>query len=67
MPEFDGIGDDAEINGLRVTIKLSSGARRYAYSPRRIIGPQTGINVRLPAGTRITVGGMTVTLGASSR
>jgi len=67
MPEFDGIGDDAEIDGLRVTIKLSSGARRYAYSPRRIIGPQTGVNVRLPAGTRITVGGMTVTLEAKSR
>lgn len=65
MPEFDGIGDDAEIKDLRIAIKLVNADRRYAYSPRRFIGPQTGVNVRLPAGKRITVGGMTVVLGRS--
>lgn len=59
--EFDGIGDDAEI-AARVTIRLLQDARRYAYSPRRFIGPATGFATLLPAGTKIAIGQQTYIL-----
>ena len=60
--EFDGIGDSADISGLRVNIRLVSDHRRYAYSPRRFISPATGFNVLLPAGSKISLGGQTIVL-----
>lgn len=60
--EFDGIGDAADISGLRVNIRLASDHRRYAYSPRRFIGPATGFQVLLPAGAKISIGGQTIVL-----
>lgn len=60
--EFDGIGDDADMVGLRVSVKLATDARRYAYSPRRFIAPATGFNVLLPAGTKMAIGGTSIVL-----
>lgn len=60
--EFAGIGDDSELVGSRLAIRLAADARRYAYSPRRWISAEAGFNTLLPAGTQIGIGGQTYLL-----
>lgn len=59
---FDGVGDGVEVGPDRIRITLQAENRRALFSPRRFIGPSAGFNRLIPAGTRISWGGQTITL-----
>lgn len=59
---FEGVIDSVEIADDAVTLGLVAEGTRTQFAPRRTIGPETGFNVLLPAGTRMTFGGRTVVL-----
>lgn len=59
---FDGVGDGVDIGPDRIRITLQTANLRSLFSPRRFIGASAGFNQLLPAGTRITWGGQTITL-----
>lgn len=59
---FEGVVDSVEIADDAVTLGLVAEGTRTQFAPRRIIGPETGFNVLLPAGTRMSFGGRTVVL-----
>lgn len=54
---FDGVIDSADVSIQSVDITLSAFGDRVQFSPRRVIGPDIGITVLLPAGSRIPIGG----------
>lgn len=56
---FDGVGDKATVGEKEVAITLARSGSRTLYSPRKRIGPETGFNVLMPAGTSITLGAAT--------
>ena len=59
---FDGVMDEANIAADKVTITAVGENTRTLYSPRRFIGPATGFNHLMPAGTKLSWGGQTITL-----
>lgn len=61
---FDGVADTAEI-GDAVILSLAQRGSRTLYSPRRFVGPSSGINHLRPANTRISLGGATYVLQRS--
>jgi|JI102314A2RNA_FD_contig_81_654617_length_685_multi_1_in_0_out_0_1 hypothetical protein len=54
---FDGAIDAAEVSDQHATLTLAPSTTRAQFAPRRIIGPETGLTVLLPAGSRVPVGG----------
>lgn len=53
---FDGVIDAAEVSDEYATLTLAPSTTRSQFSPRRVIGPDIGLNVLLPAGSRVPVG-----------
>lgn len=54
---FDGVIDSADVSIEAVEIALATAGDRVQFSPRRVIGPDIGLTVLLPAGSRIPAGG----------
>lgn len=59
---FEGVIDSVEITDDAVSLGLVAEGTRTQFAPRRVIGPESGFNVLLPAGTRMTFGGRTIVL-----
>lgn len=54
---FDGVIDAAEVSDQSAVLTLAPSTTRAQFAPRRVIGPEIGLTVLLPAGSRIPVGG----------
>lgn len=59
---FEGVIDGRSITMESVTLSLVAQRTARQVLPATVIGPAAGFNVLLPAGTRITSGGITTTL-----
>lgn len=59
---FDGVVERADVDTARVSFSLAGAGTRSAFAPRRVIGPASGFNFLMPAGTKITIGATTYTL-----
>lgn len=59
--EFSGVIDGAEI-GLECRLPLLPVSSVFGTAPRRVIGPSSGFNALIPAGSRIVMGTQTYVL-----
>lgn len=54
---FDGVVDAAEVSPQHAVLSLVSSSSATQFSPRRVIGPDIGMTIMLPAGSRVPIGG----------
>ena len=54
---FDGVVDAAEVSPHHAVLSLVSSSSATQFSPRRVIGPDIGMTIMLPAGSRVPIGG----------
>lgn len=54
---FDGVIDAAEVSDQSALLTLAPSTTRAQFAPRRVIGPDIGMTIMIPAGSRVPIGG----------